>query len=120
MKVQGTIDKKDYIWIYDSIPMFAKRKVTELMGFNQPSKFTQCKQISKERFNILNDFAIKHGYKSNNFVGKPANFDKEQVHDYFKKLTTFINSLEYNLLSNNQKEKVINEHKTIHNLLLTE
>lgn len=120
MKIQGTIDKKEYIWIYDSIPMFAKRKVTELMGFNQPSKFTQCKQISKERFNILNDFAIKHGYKSNNYLGNPMPFDFEQVHDYFKRLTIFINSLEYNLLSNSQKEKVINEHKTIHNLLLTE
>lgn len=119
MKQTSHVDKKDYIWIYDSIPAFLKTRVTDLMGYPQSSKFTQCKSISNLKFNILNDFAIKHGYKSPNRVGKAVEFDYDQKHQYYKSLIDYINSIDFQLLNQNQKNAVINEQINIHNQLLT-
>ncbi len=119
MKQTAHVDKKDYIWIYDSIPAFLKDRVTKLMGYTQSSKFTNCKSISNEKFNILNDFAIKNDYKSPNKVGKPVECDDEQKHKYYKALTNYINSIDFQLLNSNQKNRCIDEQINIHNQLLT-
>ena len=120
MKNNSHVEKKDYIWIYDSIPAFLKNRVTSLMGYHQSSKFTQCKSISYDKFNVLNDFAIKYDYKSPNKVGKPVEFDNDQKHQYFKALNNYINSQDFQLLNTNQKHSVIDEQISIHNQLLTE
>lgn len=120
MKISSHVEKKDYIWIYDSIPEFLKKRVTSLMGYTQSSRFTQAKSISYEKFNILNDFAIKYDYKSPNKIGKPIEFDDEQKQQYFKALTNYINSVDFQLLTQNQKNRCIDEQINIHNQLLTE
>jgi hypothetical protein len=120
MKNTLHVEKKDYILIYDSIPAFLKNRVTSLMGYPQSSKFTQCKSISYDKFNILNDFAIKHDYKSPNKVGKPVEYDNEQKNIFFKALNNYINSVDFQLLSGNEKNRVIDEQIRIHNQLLTE
>jgi hypothetical protein len=120
MKNISHVEKKDYIWIYDSIPAFLKTKVTALMGYSQSSKFTQCKSISYEKFNILNDFAIKYDYKSTNKVGDPVEFDREQMQNYFKALNNYINSVDFQLLSGSEKNRVIDEQVVIHNQLFNE
>lgn len=120
MKQTAHVEKKDYIWIYNSIPTFLKTKVTKLMGYSQIGKFTQCKSIDINKFNILNDFAIKYDYKSPNKVGSPVAFDDDQKHHYFKELTKLINSVDFKLLSPNKKSKLLHEHQNIHNQLLIE
>ena len=120
MKNISHVEKKDYIWIYDSIPAFLKSKVTSLMGYPQSSKFTQCKSISYDKFNILNDFAIKYDYKSPNTLGNSVEFDREQMQIYFKALNNYINSVDFQLLSSSEKNRVIDEQVIIHNQLLTE
>jgi hypothetical protein len=120
MKNISHVEKKDYIWIYDSIPAFLKSKVTSLMGYPQSSKFTQCKSISYDKFNILNDFAIKYDYKSPNTLGNSVEFDREQMQNYFKALNNYINSVDFQLLSGNEKNRVIDEQVVIHNQLLKE
>jgi hypothetical protein len=120
MKINSHVEKKEYIWIYDSIPAFLKDRVTKMMGYPQSSKFTQCKSISYEKFNILNDFAIKYDYKSPNKVGKPVEFDDDQTRQYFKALNNYINSVDFQLLNSNQKNRCIDEQINIHNQLLTE
>ena len=120
MKNISHVEKKDYIWIYDSIPAFLKSKVTSLMGYPQSSKFTQCKSISYDKFNILNDFAIKYDYKSPNTLGNSVEFDREKLQIYFKALNNYINSVDFQLLSSSEKNRVIDEQVVIHNQLLTE
>ena len=120
MKNTSHVEKKDYIWIYDSIPAFLKSRVTSLMGYPQSSKFTQCKSIDYQKFNILNDFAIKYDYKSPNKICNPIEFDNDQKQQYFKALNNYINSVDFQLLSSNEKHNVIDEQVRIHNQLLTE
>lgn len=97
-------------------PIFKKiadrKEFFRLTGLN-PQYFSRRSTITNEQFEIMITCL------SHNFVGKKADYDEEQLRQYFKALTTLINTPEeFQLLSKNQKNKLINEQITIHNQLL--
>lgn len=73
--------------------------------------------ISEENFNYLNELLNS---ENPNTIGKPADFDFWQVKKYFDGLTQLINTPEdFQILSQREKDSIIEEHKIIHKKLIT-
>lgn len=72
--------------------------------------------ISEENFNYLNELLNS---ENPNIIGESADFDYWQVLKYFQGLTQLINTpLDFQILSQREKDAIIEEHKSTHKLLI--
>lgn len=73
--------------------------------------------ISEENFNYLNELL---SLENPNTIGEKADFDFWQIKKYFDGLTQLINTpQDFQLLSQREKDSIIEEHKIIHKKLIT-
>ena len=129
MKVQGAIDKKEYIWIYDSIPMFANHPSGSIVrDFTIESKLPQNAQslmytinqssvISEEMISPYMSFMYNNEIVTRDFATKTetrsSNVSKETEKSYETKYKEFHEKYKKELADAKQKFNLTDDQSKI-------
>jgi hypothetical protein len=105
------VNKADYIEIYNKIPIIKKRECIRFLGLIQPSNLTNRKSISIDMYNKLLMFISHYDYNSNNTIKEYLPFDPFDVQPHLSGIIGLINSIDYKLLTDVQRTKLINYHQ---------
>mgnify|MGYP001764101707 CR=1 FL=1 len=104
--------------LYESIPANKKQIYLNQIGHTSISNFRRRVNIPTDWYDMLKQFVFDLSDKSNNYVGIPTEFDFCQVHHFYTELSILLNSpLDFRLLSQAQKEKLIAEKLRLQELL---
>lgn len=105
------INKEEYMPIYNRIPVFKKRECVQYMGFTNPSYLTNRKSINIDIYNKLLQFVSRHDFHSPNTIKEYLPFDSFEVQPHLAGIIALINSVDYKLLTDIKRTKLINYYK---------
>jgi len=105
------INKEEYMSIYNRIPVFKKRECVAYMGFTNPSYLTNRKSIDIDTYNKLLQFVSHHDFHSPNTIKEYLPFDSFEVQPHLAGIIALINSVDYKLLTDIKRTKLINYYK---------
>jgi hypothetical protein len=105
------VNKADYMPIYNRIPEFKKRECVNYMGFTNPSYLTNRKSINIDMYNKLLQFVSHYDFGSPNTIKEYLPFDSFEVQPHLAGIIGLINSVDYKLLTDIKRTKLINYYK---------
>lgn len=110
-KETSQVNKSVYFPIYSRIPEFKKRECVAYLGFRLPCYFTNRKSIDIDTYNKLLQFMSHYDLDSPNTIKEYLPFDSFEVQPHLAGIIALINSVDYKLLTDIKRTKLINYYK---------
>jgi hypothetical protein len=107
------INKKVFLPVLNKIGYKSRKKLSLFLNIKNVSDAFNCENISKQRFDQLNEFLELQKTQNFSFISPPVNCDTIQLNGYYIRLNDYINSPCFQKLKHKDQGRVIIEQINI-------
>lgn len=102
---------------YERVPSYKSKQLSEFLSLSKASILFQRPKIAEYRFRQLKDFLANIELEKFSRIINNNIIDTFQQQYFLKELNNLINSIDFKLLHNKEKSRIVEEQKRLYNQL---